>query len=307
MGLTFEHESIARALISAGMAEGYLRHSAIESAQTLPVCVGWSQRQSLLLRPEYAWLSLPEVSYLQLPVPLDLLIRQIEASSHPGHTIPGLALLTTTLGQWRWALAELQRASESEYGRELSFRLSALRLFAIKHWPGWYEKILNDLAARIARTSSVSSGDVQRLVGRADEVAILEAYRPLLGWSGGEAKGERIAALEDALSYVNQGVGRIDGLANLVALDPWWDEMDHDLSAAEKMLRRVGPQEGVPELASPDRLRVLRECLASIRSLSEAGASSDKTLEAGAAVSTLIEILEDIVKQRRQLLAELSR
>lgn len=297
MSVTFEHSSIREALIRTGLKILSFTSDTLPSTQHASVLIAWSDRDTLLLRPEYAWLSLKAVTFIQLPQQSNFLRQQIEDAQQTPDVGLELEILCTPLGQWRWALGELQESLNRADEKESFIRLMELRRFATKHWPGWYEKTFTDIRDAID-INNRSSDLLLDLLSNADAVATLEACGPLLNWTEGGTKGSRIVPLEDAACYASQGVGEIKVIAELAATDPWWSELETDLSTTEATLHLVRKGGGEPESILGNRLVVLRRCIAEISNIEESSfsLSREEICNFYSIVSTLQRTLVDIVK-----------
>jgi len=245
----------------------------MQEQQTRPLFLSWSSRESLLLVPQYAWLSLHDVSHVRLPQRLDTLREKLEIGCRPWSPDPKMKLLWTPLGQWIWAVRNLQDSFLNDNKKEIPLRLTALRRFAVRNWPGWFEKTLDGLLVRL-HSSSLSSESVQVLTQQAPAVAVLEACRPLLGWLNHEGKGKRIAIFEDALSYLEQGVGEISHIITLAEEDPWWDDIGVDLAEAEMRVLQAKQGGASVDRALSDGLAVIRNCIEPIHHLGDFAAGT---------------------------------
>lgn len=297
MGVTFEHDRIRMALVNAGVVISCLEKDFVEEQETLPIFLSWSSRESLLRVPEYAWLSLRDVNYVRLPQRLADLLKQLELSTRPWSADPEMKLLKTPLGQWLWAVRNLQDSFGSDNRNEIPFRLSALRRFAARNWAGWFEKTLNALRVR-AHSSSLLPEDVEVLIQQAPAVAVFEACRPLLGWSQHEVKGRRAAIFEDALSYLEQGVAEISHVITLAAEDPWWDDMGADLDKAERHVLQARQGGASVDKVFEDGLTIVRDCIGRIRQLKDFTEATEpaKTHETKAAIQMLMQTIGEIRK-----------
>src|SRR5688572_5267015 len=97
---------------------------------TTPVLLAWSTLDELSLSPKYAWLSLPGVVFVQLPQSLDRLYELVQRAAQPAKADSRLKLLTTALGQWEWALGELQVCQRKGDAELFQRRVIELRSFA---------------------------------------------------------------------------------------------------------------------------------------------------------------------------------
>lgn len=220
MKYVLEHESVGKTLrefptAGAGDAAGGTNVGAGV------VFVGWSSRESLLLRPEYACLSLPGVTYFRLPRSLNEL-RFVASSEQTSFSeaVPcgGLA---TPGGQWAWALNELLKdLGGSDRGRPAA-RLMELRRFATCHWSGWYESTLNAIGEAITggRETSALIDVCHR---QAPLVESLEAAAPLVCWNEAEANRHSIELMEEVAAYTVQGVIEPEVCRRIISDEPGW-------------------------------------------------------------------------------------
>lgn len=220
MKYVLEHESVGKTLktvptAGAGDAAGGTNVGAGV------VFVGWSTRESLLLRPEYACLSLPGVTYFRLPRSLNEL-RFVASSEQTSfsETVP-CAGLATPGGQWAWALDELlKELGGCQRGRPAA-RLVEMRRFATCHWPGWYEGALNAIGEAITRGRGVAAlVDVCR--HQAPLVESLEAAAPLVCWNEAEANRHSIELVGEVAAYAAQGMIELQTCRRLISDEPGW-------------------------------------------------------------------------------------
>lgn len=290
------------ALVNAGVVISCLEKDFVEEQESMPIFVSWSSRESLLRVPEYAWLSLSVVNHVRLPQRLADLVKQLELSTRAWSADPEMKRLRTPLGQWLWAVRNLQDSFGSDNRNEILFRLSALRRFAARNWAGWFESALNALLVR-AHSSSLLPEDVEVLIQQAPAVSVFEACRPLLGWSQHEVKGRRAAIFEDALSYLEQGVAQISQVVTLGAEDPWWDDLGADLDKAERHLLQARQGGASVDGVLEDRLTIIRDCIGPISQLKDFTEATEpaKPHETKAAIQRLMQTLGDILRLRSQL------
>lgn len=288
----FEHDSVRDALARAGLrTEGAGEAGRGEPAA---VFVGWSSLPTLLLRPEFALLSVEGVTFVRLPRGLEELRTYLTEAQAARADAAEVERLSTPLGQWRWALGRLVDALRRDDVSESGACLRELRRFDARHWAGRHEGCLQNFDDALAR-GALDAGIVDALLGRASEVATLEACRPLLPWASGGEKGRRIAPLRDALSYAAQGVVGVAEVEGVARSDEWWGELESDLALARALLAEVERGGGAVEDILGDRLSRMGASLKRIRGFAAAAdASPDEARDALAAAEELARVTSEI-------------
>lgn len=299
--MVFQCESIRAALDIAGLR--------VDNSQTLDdeepriLIIAWSSRERLLLEPEYAWLSVDAVQYIQLPQPLATLRQKLEGESRLLQPPAALSVLSTPLGQWRWALHALEAGFQDRINGEGPTRLQNLQRFASTHWPGWYETALSKL--RCIFDSALSAHQQIELLDRqADAVAVCEACRPLFDWTDGGSKRNRISVLRDTISYVSQNLANIDEVNRIAERDPWWNDLRVDLLACESTLPVVElGGAAVQELVGSELRQVKHHSEAIQKSMTVKESRCEDLKDAHKAIENLVCALDDLSRFRSQAIA----
>jgi hypothetical protein len=269
------------------------------SKDTKWVLIGWSPRSRLLLHPEYAWLSVNGVVYLQLPQSRTALQQHLENSPQALSADADVAALRVPLGQWRWALKALRTALGIENKGTLLYRLTQLQRFASANWPGWYERACYQIRENID-LPSVARQRIEVLGQQAEVVAATVACRPLHGWSEGGPKAHRISTVHDALCYAGQGFGDFNNIKRLAAADSWWVDLEYDLNATELALQAVQEGECFEALIG-HQLKVIRTSIRNLRIATATEGSRDELLtDAQKALENLIGALDDLAELRNR-------
>lgn len=304
MTLFTEHHCIDAALRSLGLDYAARGETRAAPEQTVPVFLAWSGRGELARTPEFAMLSHESVAYARLPLSRDDLESYVGLASRPAALDTELRELLTPLGQWRHALRALRAAVGTADATELRARAEALRRFALRRWPGLYERALDGLS-RNAGDAERASRLTERLLAAADEGALTEALRPLTRWAEEHQTYERLASLEDALAYAAQGLIDPGETAGALADELDLARMESQISEAEeglRVLRGLGCEGAQAFDVDPS---ALRDWLGSVRLVGAREAAADLE-EARAAVGSLIRTAHRLIESRRQAVSSLN-
>ncbi|HEY0405541.1 MAG TPA: hypothetical protein VGC89_07420 [Pyrinomonadaceae bacterium] len=307
MSVRFEHQSIRAALLSAEIhAPAAPENGCVDEASSA-VFVAWSSRDALLFCPEYAWLSVPEVVYLQLPLSRAVLETTLKRGAQSCFPVDKIRVLSMPLGQWAWAVKSLQGALSSGQREESVLRLAQLRRFALQHWPGWYESVLAALREKIDKGVAVLPSEIEKLTRHAGAVVTLGVCRSLLSWTQERDKAETLTLLQDALSYARQGLYDEDDLRPLVVNHAGWTELQSDLDVAEAQLREVESCLDAPENIVERSLRLLNKGRARVRHLNEIieGSLANKIQQAHRDINFVMLSLRALAKLREEVYAAL--
>jgi hypothetical protein len=205
--------------------------------------IAWSSRETLLLRPEYAWLSQPEVEFIRLPMQLADFRQALEARRAPMKADSGLARLMTRQGQWRWAVERLQEAISKGLREEAVQRLNAMRAFCRRCWPGFFEAALTKLQSAIEQEHAVKA--LEPLVTAMMDAEITAAARDLAAWSIDRRLAPRMYKVLDLLCYTAQELpGAQEELQEVMSQDPWWQELKICIGATQHGLALIQEAEG---------------------------------------------------------------
>jgi hypothetical protein len=293
----FEHDSVRDALASAGLRAEGAGETGPDGPDPVAVFFGWSSLDTLLLRPEFALLSIEGVTFVRLPRGLGELRTYLTGSQYARSDAAEVERLSTSLGQWRWALGRLIDALRRGDAREAGSRLRELRRFDAGHWSGLHERRLQNFGDALAR-GALETGAVEALLDRAVEMATLEACRPLLPWASGGEKGRRIAPFLDALSYAAQGVGDVAEVEGVARSDEWWGEMESDLARARALLAEVERGGGAVVEVLGEMLPGMNASIKKVREFvaSAVGASPDEARDVLAAAEVLARVPYEILR-----------
>jgi hypothetical protein len=257
LALFFEHESIRRALVSAGLLPA--NQVVDSSANTRPVFFAWSSKEVLLLQPANAWLSLEEVVFVRLPQTHVLTQQYLDQSAQPVVESEELKRLRTPLGQWRWAIAEFSKISTAG---AIRIAASELERFAGKHWPGWYENILSNLDISKGATPTEP-----RLAKYAHRVAALNAVTPLIDWATNKSKSNHIHTLAEVLAYSKQDLFDLQKIRDLRLDLDWLKLLANDCTETESALAIVNEFESSPWSELQESLHSVTQAVSELNSL----------------------------------------
>jgi hypothetical protein len=296
VSLAVEHPGIGRVLVHAGL--GRLPDAtSIDGSTIVPLLIAWSDRETLSLQPEYAWLSLSEINFIRLPVSLFTLRSAIDAAAQSGPSEQMANLLTAT-PELRWSLETLRSEIEAaELGRGRA-RLIEIERFARTKWPGWYERMLHELSESVQdRERAVKI--IQLLIDRCVSVDEIEACRPLLSWQADESKQTRLAVLQDCLAYSRQGLLPLETLLEHITRDQWWDDFESDLLITEKGV--------TPGSYLANCIITLRRRIGEIRNVEKqlSEGSSDDLHAAAESIDGIAETLREVTRLKDQTRASL--
>lgn len=223
--ILLEHLSLRAALYAGGLQSG--DHS--DEDIRLPVVFAWSPRKALLLRPEYACLSLSEEDclFIRLPILLDEINAALRDGRNGNPTADTIAL-THIVGQFRWALNELGKDSISGNNTIASLRLNEIRRFSRKHWIGWFDLAFNIIEAGLCSTNVTASDELMCALSEiAGQIACVAAFEPFLHGAGLDVANTGPGNCRAALSYFLQpdGLDDIEYLTEVLRQDVWWPGM----------------------------------------------------------------------------------
>ncbi len=307
MSLFVEHQSIKRALAMADLSQ-VLREPELSSHDaTFPVFVGWSSRETLVLKPEYALLSSDEIRYLRLPQQLETLIESIGKATMPYEASAMLKGLHTPLGQWRWALKELRNSILTDDYHLASLRLIELQRFASKHWPGYYDMLLTSLSMAM----TLEDDAVRRIMlveSNAVSVAVLVACAPLTEWIEDRAKANHVAMTSEIVAYLDQDALEIQDIKGGVTNFAWIKDLKNDLATTEETLNAMSKAGFDPDSLLGNRMKHMRDAVLQAEVLGE-GLFCSKQVELAplkAAVGTISRVTADLVEMRSRVKAALA-
>ncbi len=223
-----EHAGIASMLTALGLVPPHG-----EDCGSAPTVVAWSPREGLLLRPEWAVLSLSSTTYVRLPLGLSELRAAL--GQPKAEAPPDAAGLCTPPGQLLWALNELRACVD---GAERARRSVFLRHFCTRHWYGWFEQALQSLERAGADKVEAT---VTNLLKEAPWVA---AYAPVAALV--ETLADSQGAMDAPLAALSAGVG---GLGLLAKDDGWLRAAEPSLAALDR-----GHEEARTAGLDPDKL-----------------------------------------------------
>jgi hypothetical protein len=271
LALFFEHESIRRALVSAGLLQA---DQLLDSGSTTqPVFLGWTSKDLLLLKPANAWLSVEQCLFIRLPQPGAMVQQYLDQSAQPVVESEELKRLRTPLGQWRWAIAEFTKLSTAG---AMEIAASELQRFAAKHWPGWYDDILSNLLADI-RKGAQPTPQLAHLGKYAHRVAALNAVTPLIDWTTNKFKSNHIHTLAEVLAYSQQDLFDLQKIRNLGLDLDWLKLLANDCAETETALVIINEFEPSPWAELQESLHSVTQAVSELNSLDHF--SSDYSLK----------------------------
>lgn len=227
----FEHESI----------RDVLREQGIHLDASVPIVIAWSDRASLLLRPEYACLWLAECSHIQLPCSLAAVKAVLDAQQNCSS--PELLHLRTLVGQVKWGFKRLED-SVASHDSDAFERLFELRNFCRMHWPQMYEVQL-DIIENMIDGNQQTSDIFEFLTCKFDEVAAYEIFRPFFHGAPRDIVNSALGACHALTQYALTGVKYMSKesctlVANMLNADEWWRSLSRLLEDVNDSFEESG-------------------------------------------------------------------
>lgn len=237
----FEHSSLQMSLELAGLLKLFGNGGSITDPGAQRILFAWSEREVLLLYPEYAWLSVNEVPFVRLPVALSEAATAAQLASRQNANVP-LELLVP-LGQAIWSALQLEGSSMRAKWPEVQARMEHLERFCAMHWPDWFGGTFVRMADACYRRDATGVEEATGVLTRhLRGVAALQCLKPVLLSNLWAKEPSPILLTHQALRGYVTGLPEdrddawYDAVENLKG-PRWWDELDTELAAAEARLR----------------------------------------------------------------------
>jgi hypothetical protein len=289
-GLAVEHEVLWRALERAGICL-----ASVESTQSKPpLLVAWSPRESFLIRPEYAWLSVQGGSFLQLPTSSKHFMEFVTAERAPVDPKSDLYSLLTPVGQWRWAVRKLGETISAGKHDEGLLRVKALLDYARDHWPGAFDPALNMILRDLGKAHHPTL--LRCLETEVEGIAAAQACVALTRWHFEPNLFSRMTLLQDLLCYFQQGLIDSNSLWKTIEQDTWRNELTRDLDTSLRMLASLQHEVSVSREPLTDSCQRVAQNLRKVESIYtlSAGIAPDDARRALDAIETLVLQLEEL-------------
>jgi hypothetical protein len=234
-----EHRSVGVALVSLGVDDSPETAWDAGDAKGAVVVVGWSSRETLLLSPEYACLSRPEVTYLRLPLArADARILRYSHAQTLNEAAP-CSELPPPGEQWVWALEQLQTDLREGARNRSQARLAELRRYATAKWPGWYEGALRAIK-RSVEEGEGAENLIEICRRQSPVIESLDAVARLLRWSEAEGSLQALELVKEVASYARQGALDLQSCRQAISEEPAWRDLLRKCEADRAALMRLG-------------------------------------------------------------------
>jgi hypothetical protein len=138
------------------------------------------------------------------------------------------------------------------------------------------------------------------LINRAGDIATIEACNSVLSWLERSHRRDRITVTLEALCYADQDLIPTSVVAECLFKDAWWNDLETDLSRAQKAVADIERAEGTVDPSISDILSRMEQCIAAMRGFEKviARASRVEIRNAYMTIDTLVRAIRDLITKK---------